>query len=119
MAHNGWFFLAHLVEGGYRLLTPDRPGYLGTLLANNGSPEAQADLAAALLDALAIDTVAVVGNSAGDQVLCNLCYVTRIEQKLSFFDLKFSSKVGQASLDPYNVRYTQCKKDKMRRNACF
>lgn len=52
-------------RGGYRLLTPDRPGYLGTLLANNGSPEAQADLAAALLDALAIDTVAVVGISAG------------------------------------------------------
>ena len=65
VGHNGWFFLAHLVEGGYRLLTPDRPGYLGTLLANNGSPEAQADLAAALLDALAIDAVAVVGISAG------------------------------------------------------
>jgi pimeloyl-ACP methyl ester carboxylesterase len=89
VAHNGWFFLAHLVEGGYRLLTPDRPGYLGTLLANNGSPEAQPDLAAALLDALAIDTVAVVGNSAGDQVLCNLCYVTRIEQKLSFSFQRF------------------------------
>ena len=41
--------------------------YLGTLLANNGSAEAQADLAAALLDALAIDTVTVVGNSAGDR----------------------------------------------------
>jgi pimeloyl-ACP methyl ester carboxylesterase len=65
VGHNGWFFLAHLVEAGYRLLTPDRPGYLGTPLASNGSPEAQADLAAALLDALAIDTVAVVGLSAG------------------------------------------------------
>ena len=27
VGHNGWFFLAHLVERGYRLLTPDRPGY--------------------------------------------------------------------------------------------
>jgi pimeloyl-ACP methyl ester carboxylesterase len=47
----------------YRLLTPD--GYVGAPLANNGSTEAQADLAPASLDALAIDAVAVVGISAG------------------------------------------------------
>jgi pimeloyl-ACP methyl ester carboxylesterase len=65
VGHNGWFFLEHLVAAGYRLLTPDRPGYLGTPLAGHGAPEAQADLAAALLDTLGIDRVAVVGLSAG------------------------------------------------------
>ena len=43
----------------------DRPGYLGTPLGGNGSSEAQADVAAALLDALEVERVAVVGISAG------------------------------------------------------
>lgn len=57
--------LQHLVDGGFRVLTPDRPGYLGTRLTGNGSPEAQADLAAALLDSLDLERVALVGVSAG------------------------------------------------------
>ena len=65
VGHNGWFFLDHLVRAGYRVLTPDRPGYLGTPIKNGGSPEQQADLAAALLDVLRLDRVAVVGVSAG------------------------------------------------------
>lgn len=65
VGHNGWFTLDYLLDAGFSLLTPDRPGYLGTSLGNNGSPEAQADLAAALLDELDIDIVAVVGVSAG------------------------------------------------------
>ena len=65
VGHNGWFFLEHLVRAGYRVLTPDRPGYLGTPIEHGGSPEQQADLAAALLDALGIERVAVVGISAG------------------------------------------------------
>ena len=62
VGHNGWFFLEHLVRAGYRVLTPDRPGYLGTPIENGGSPEQQADLAAALLDTLGIERVAVVGH---------------------------------------------------------
>lgn len=65
VGHNGWFFLEHFVTAGYRVLTPDRPGYLGTPIANGGAPQRQADLAAALLDALGIEEVAVVGVSAG------------------------------------------------------
>ncbi|KQR10930.1 hypothetical protein ASF78_14675 [Cellulomonas sp. Leaf334] len=65
VGHNGWFFLEHLVTAGYQVLTPDRPGYLGTPLDGKGSPSRQADLAAALLDTLGIDRVAVVGLSAG------------------------------------------------------
>ena len=65
VGHNGWFFLEHLVLAGYQVLTPDRPGYLGTPIDDGGSPEQQADLAAALLDRLGIERVAVVGISAG------------------------------------------------------
>jgi len=65
VGHNGWFFLEHLVSAGYRVLTPDRPGYLGTPIGDHSSPEQQADLAAALLDTLGIERVAVVGLSAG------------------------------------------------------
>jgi pimeloyl-ACP methyl ester carboxylesterase len=65
VGHNGWFFLEHLILAGYQVLTPDRPGYLGTPIDNGGSPEQQADLAAALLDVLGIERVAVVGISAG------------------------------------------------------
>lgn len=65
VGHNGWFMLEHLVAAGYTLLTPDRPGYLGTPLEDNGSPAAQADLMAALLDTLGIQSVAIIGVSAG------------------------------------------------------
>src|SRR5262249_61669135 len=65
VGHNGWFFLEHLARAGYQVLTPDRPGYLGTPIENGGAPEQQADLAAALLDTLGIGRVAVVGLSAG------------------------------------------------------
>ncbi|MEO8603496.1 MAG: alpha/beta fold hydrolase [bacterium] len=68
VGHNGWFFLEHLVRAGYQVLTPDRPGYLGTPIEHGGSPEQQADLAAALLDALGIQRVPVVGISAGGPV---------------------------------------------------
>lgn len=49
----------------YRLLSVSRSGYLGTPLASGQSFEAQADLFAALLDALGIEQVAVVMLSAG------------------------------------------------------
>lgn len=65
VGHNGGFFLEHLVRAGYRVLTPDRPGYLGTPIENGRTPEQQADVAAALLDTLGIERVAVVGISAG------------------------------------------------------
>ncbi len=49
----------------YRLLSVSRPGYLGTPLSSGQSFEAQADLFAALLDALGVEQVAVVTLSAG------------------------------------------------------
>lgn len=57
--------LSWLDPSQYRLLSVSRPGYLGTPLASGQTIEAQADLFAALLDALAIEQVAVVTLSAG------------------------------------------------------
>jgi pimeloyl-ACP methyl ester carboxylesterase len=49
----------------YRILSPSRPGYLGTPLDSGKTIEEQADLFAALLDELKINKVAVVSASAG------------------------------------------------------
>jgi len=57
--------LSWLDPAEYRLLSLSRPGYLGTPLASGQTFEAQADLFAALLDALQIERAAVVTLSAG------------------------------------------------------
>lgn len=57
--------LSWLDPARYRLLSLSRPGYLGTPLASGRSIEAQADLFAALLDALGLERAAVVTLSAG------------------------------------------------------
>ena len=54
-----------LTEKGFRLIAPSRFGYLRTPLPEDASATAQADAHAALLDALGIERVAVVGASAG------------------------------------------------------
>lgn len=50
---------------GYQIIAASRPGYLGTPQASGATPEAQADLYAALLDALGIERVVVAAVSAG------------------------------------------------------
>jgi len=62
------------LAGGERIAI-SRPGYLGTPLARGSSPEQQADLCAALLDALAIRRAAVVAISGGGQ--CALQFALR------------------------------------------
>jgi pimeloyl-ACP methyl ester carboxylesterase len=58
--------LANWVDTGkFRILSPSRPGYLGTPLDSGITIEEQADLFAALLDTLKINKVAVVSASAG------------------------------------------------------
>ncbi len=54
-----------LLDAGFELVAPSRPGYLGTPLAGRESIDAQADLHAATLDALAIERAAVVCWSGG------------------------------------------------------
>ena len=60
------FELARLFSlDGFRLINVSRPGYLRTPLASGRTPEAMADLYAALLDALNLSKAAIAGLSAG------------------------------------------------------
>lgn len=55
-----------LAANGFRVIAPSRPGYLGTKLTDElATPDAQADLHAALLDALGVDRAAVLAWSGG------------------------------------------------------
>jgi pimeloyl-ACP methyl ester carboxylesterase len=68
-AMGGWdqsLLLARtLGGGGHRFVGLSRPGYLGTPLAAGRSPEEQADLYAAVLDALGLRDAAVMAVSGG------------------------------------------------------
>lgn len=57
--HKGWD------KKKYQMITPSRPGYGKTPLANYQTPKSAANLFIALLDALKIDQVIVYGISAG------------------------------------------------------
>ena len=50
---------------GFQVLAPSRPGYLRTPIGAGRTPREQADAYAALLDALAIDQVVIMGLSGG------------------------------------------------------
>jgi pimeloyl-ACP methyl ester carboxylesterase len=52
-------------HGDFRYVIPSRPGYLRTPLSVGKTPKEQAEAFAALLDALKIDKVALVGGSGG------------------------------------------------------
>jgi pimeloyl-ACP methyl ester carboxylesterase len=69
--------LGHSAVGanGFRWVAVSRPGYLGTPLSAGAAPERQADLCAALLDALSIRQTAVVAISGGGQ--CALQFALR------------------------------------------
>lgn len=58
-------YFSDFMDKGFRCLTWSRPGFLRTPLSTGITPEAQADALAALLDTLSIDTIAVIGASAG------------------------------------------------------
>ncbi len=58
-------WLARFLGGPYRYIAPSRFGYLRSPRPSDQTPEAQADLYAALLDLLRIDSVVVIGLSGG------------------------------------------------------
>lgn len=58
---------------GYRIIAPSRFGYLGTPVPQDPSAETQADVHLQLLDALQLETVAVIGVSAGAPSAMQLC----------------------------------------------
>jgi len=55
----------HAAGDGFRYILPSRPGYLRTPLGDGATPAEQADVLAALLDALHIGKAAVIGVSGG------------------------------------------------------
>jgi len=55
----------HLRDNGCEVVALSRPGYLRTPLSSGRTPTEQADLYAALLDALEIDRITVLGYSSG------------------------------------------------------
>jgi 2-hydroxy-6-oxonona-2,4-dienedioate hydrolase len=59
------FHVEPLLEHGYAVLSPSRPGYFRTPVTNGKTMKDQADVYAALLDALNIDSVSVIGFSGG------------------------------------------------------
>ena len=69
----GLDFARPLIDAGFRVIAPSRFGYLRTPLPKDASPMAQADANAALLDALQLEHVAVVGVSAGAPSAMQLC----------------------------------------------
>ena len=58
-------WLAQLMGGQFQYVAPSRFGYLRTPVPSNPTPEAQADAYAALLDTLNVNSVIIVGLSAG------------------------------------------------------
>ncbi len=54
-----------LAEAGRRVIAPSRPGYLGTEFGDRREIDRQADLHAALLDALGVERVGVLCWSGG------------------------------------------------------
>lgn len=66
-------------DAGFRYIGVSRPGYLGTPLASGKRCEQQADLCAALLDTLDIQTAAVMAVSGGGP--CALQFALRHQQR--------------------------------------
>ncbi|WP_220199722.1 alpha/beta fold hydrolase [Ktedonospora formicarum] len=67
-ADQGRLFASFLQEKEFRILSPSRPGYLGTPLSSGKTLEEQADLFAALLDTLKIKKVGILSASAAGPV---------------------------------------------------
>ena len=111
VAHNSWYLLEYLVEAGYTVLTPSRPGYLRTPLSSGAAPEEQADLMAALLDALRIESVAVCGLSAGGPVAlqfalrhahrtCALVLISAVTKQTGLSSDQTNSALGRLVMSP-------------------
>ncbi|MEL7122238.1 MAG: alpha/beta hydrolase [Bacteroidota bacterium] len=85
----------------YRLITPTRPGYGRTPLANNNTPEKAADLIVALLNNLSIDKAIIYGISAGGLTAIELAakYPDKVDK------LILASAVSKKWLDPKDKIY--------------
>jgi pimeloyl-ACP methyl ester carboxylesterase len=58
-------WLAHLIGGQFQFIAPSRFGYLRSTFPSKPTPEAQADIYAALLDTINVNSAVIIGLSAG------------------------------------------------------
>lgn len=65
MVKKNWKWCDFLIQAGYRVIVPSRPGYLRTPLSSGSKPTEQARLLVCLLDSLGIDQVALYAYSQG------------------------------------------------------
>jgi pimeloyl-ACP methyl ester carboxylesterase len=87
---------------GFRIVAPSRFGYLGTPLPSDASPEAQADAYVRVLDALHLETVPVLGVSAGAPSAMQLClrHPDRCEALVLVVPLAYAPDHGDESATP-------------------
>lgn len=69
----GLLLFSPLVEKGYSIICPSRPGYLRTPIGGGLTPREQSHLLASLLDALEIERVVVAGVSQGGPCAVEFC----------------------------------------------
>ncbi|HEY3269384.1 MAG TPA: alpha/beta hydrolase [Armatimonadota bacterium] len=81
---------------GFRYIAVSRPGYLGSPLGSRKSPAQQADLCAALLDALGVPSAAVMAVSGGGP--CALHFAMRHRERCG--GLVLASTCGQRNVTP-------------------
>lgn len=90
-----------LAEAGYRAIAYDRPGagLSAKPLDSDYSPDAQADFAAALLDALGIDRAVIVGHSAGGNIAAR--FAVRHSDRLERLVLVDAAVIGLSGPPPF------------------
>ena len=79
--HQASFYAVPIVEAGFDVITPSRPGYLRTPLSTGRTFEEQADAIAALLDELGIERASAYGVSGGGP--SSILFATRYPERSS------------------------------------
>lgn len=69
-----------MLDEGFQLIIPHRPGYYGTPLRKRTTPQAASELYAALLDHLGHSVVKVVGTSGGSP--SSICFAQQYPQRV-------------------------------------
>jgi pimeloyl-ACP methyl ester carboxylesterase len=97
-----------LVDAGFSVLAPSRPGYLGTPLDGREAVDTQADLHAALLDALGISRVGVLAWSGGGPSAYRLAvrHPERVTALVAAAAVSQQYVLGKAGLDERLMLHT-------------
>lgn len=72
---------SRMLEEGFQLIIPHRPGYYGTPLGQRTTPQAAAELYAALLNFLGLERVSVVGTSGGGP--SSICFAQQFPEHIN------------------------------------